>query len=735
MDLIATISETVISLFWIILGFGALIFVHELGHFLAAKWAGIRAEAFAVGMGPVMFAWRSGMGVKAGSTATEYERRTRELIEQKIAAGEQVIKPGGELRIEDIYRAGDELGLGETEYSLRWLPIGGFVKMLGQEDANPEYVSDDPRSYNRCSIGKRMIVVSAGVIMNIILAAILFVWAFMVGVRLEAPVIGQVASTRPAGLVVADNADQLGVTEPGLQPGDRIVSIDGDPAHTFADISIASAMSRPGLPVRFAVEREGVDDLLRFSLAPEHDAATGMRSIGVAPARSTTLIDKDDDGQISAILEQVGLLDQGVRPGMRLLSVNGRPASTFEQLAELVAQSDGSPVTTSWGTQDEQGERAGARVEATLELRPRMQPILYPTLSEDNFRDYELGLIGLSPLTMITQVPSSSHNVDVLQAGDVVLRVEDLNGPRQTEFRQTLQRHKGDAVELELLRDDKPVVVQARVNRKGMIGITIGSALDVPLIARPFTSRALPAAGKADTEVVPTPVASLQLPPGTMVTAVNDRAVSNWRDLWIALRDETTGAHASGTDATLSLGVTLPTPNRDHEDLDLTLTADDVRDLQDLDWTCGDLEVAFDAIYTVRSAEGNPVTALTMGVQETHKVLMITYLTIDRLVRRTVGVEQLRGPVGIVHIGVNIVDRGFIYMLFFFGMISVNLAVINFLPLPIVDGGLFLFLIYEKLKGKPPSIAFQNAATIVGLCLIGTIFLVTFYNDVMRLFS
>jgi regulator of sigma E protease len=66
-------------------------------------------------------------------------------------------------------------------------------------------------------------------------------------------------------------------------------------------------------------------------------------------------------------------------------------------------------------------------------------------------------------------------------------------------------------------------------------------------------------------------------------------------------------------------------------------------------------------------------------------------------------------------------------------MISVNLAVINFLPLPIVDGGLFLFLVYEKLKGRPPSIAFQNAATIAGLFLIGTAFIVTFYNDVMRL--
>jgi regulator of sigma E protease len=63
----------------------------------------------------------------------------------------------------------------------------------------------------------------------------------------------------------------------------------------------------------------------------------------------------------------------------------------------------------------------------------------------------------------------------------------------------------------------------------------------------------------------------------------------------------------------------------------------------------------------------------------------------------------------------------------------VNLAVLNFLPLPIVDGGLFLYLIYEKFKGRPPSIAFQNAAALLGLMIIGTIFVVTFYNDVMRL--
>ena len=110
-------------------------------------------------------------------------------------------------------------------------------------------------------------------------------------------------------------------------------------------------------------------------------------------------------------------------------------------------------------------------------------------------------------------------------------------------------------------------------------------------------------------------------------------------------------------------------------------------------------------------------------------------VTVEDLLRGSIGVEQLHGPVGIVHIGARIADRGFTYLIFFLAIISVNLAVINFLPIPIVDGGLFLFLVYEKLKGRAPSPAFQNAATIVGLAFIATVLLVGTWNDLTRLLS
>ena len=107
----------------IIFGFGVLIFVHELGHFLAAKWAGIRTEGFAIGMGPVMASWRKGIGLALGSTGGKVKEKTGKLP--------------ADLTDEELTRH----GMGETEYSLRWLPIGGFVKMLGQEDAKPGAVS------------------------------------------------------------------------------------------------------------------------------------------------------------------------------------------------------------------------------------------------------------------------------------------------------------------------------------------------------------------------------------------------------------------------------------------------------------------------------------------------------------------------------------------------------------------------------------------------------------------
>src|SRR3954447_20725081 len=155
----------VLAIAALVFGFGFVIFFHELGHFLAAKWVGIRVEQFAVGFGQAICSWRKGFGFALGSSARRYE---------------------------ELAGRGEAANVGETEYRLNWIPLGGYVKMLGQDDLNPNAVVNDPRAYNMKPIGKRMVIVSAGVIMNIILAIIGFSILFKMGFDVPPPVVGQV---------------------------------------------------------------------------------------------------------------------------------------------------------------------------------------------------------------------------------------------------------------------------------------------------------------------------------------------------------------------------------------------------------------------------------------------------------------------------------------------------------------------------------------------------------------
>lgn len=723
--------QTVFNILLIVLGFGILIFIHELGHFLAAKWAGIRAEAFAVGMGPTAISWRKGIGLRFGSTAPDYEKRVREHLMKQRGVGGEVKQDDdaiGDLPRADFYRIGDSIGLGETEYSLRWLPIGGFVKMLGQEDANPNAVSDDPRSYNMRPIGKRMVVVSAGVIMNLILAVILFVIAFVIGVRFEAPVVGDISPTLPAGRTAAVNAAEAGVTSIGLQPGDRVVSIDGDAAKTFADLQIASAMSRPGSTLSLTVERAGVEQPLTFLLQPEKDPATGLLSIGVAPGASTTLSNERDGAEIVAqLLERSGLTAAGVKPGMTLVSVNGREVTAFGQLTRAARESHGEALQTQWAVIDEQG-RPGASIDATLPVLPEMEEYRQREASGD------AGLIGFTPLTRFERAAEGSPNAGIIKPGDVLVKIADVTYPRRSQLFETLQKHRRQDIPIVVLRDGREVPLTCHVNRDGQLRVEISPADDVLITAQPvknFARYRRDEAGKIEDMNTPAGRAGLFATGGTRIVEIDGTTVETWRDLRSAILAATQSAAQSREPANVELVVQHPIAGSQRETVNIELTADEVARLHELTWVIDLPSYVFEPIYTVR--KGSPLQAVVMGFEETHKLVMMTYLTIDRLVRGSVGVDQLRGPVGIVHIGAKVADRGFTYLLFFLAMISVNLAVINFLPLPIVDGGLFLFLIYEKFKGRPPSLAFQNAATIVGFVIIGTTFIVTFYNDVLRL--
>lgn len=688
----------------VLLGFGLLILVHEAGHFAAAKWANIRTDAFAIGFGPVLCSWRKGIGFRMGSSSGEVERKTG--------------RPPRALTDDQL----DQFGIGETEYSLRILPLGGFVRMLGQDDLDPSAVSGDPRAYNRASIPRRMVVVSAGVLMNIVLAAVLFVIAFSIGVGFDAPVVGDVRTDSPASTATSPAQGDPA----GLKAGDRILRIDGRDMPTFADVQVAAAMAVPGEVMTIEVQRgEGT---INYAARVEISPITNMPSLGILPAASTTLV---NDPALPDVIERLFPDVDAAKlpgPGWTLTGVGPsghvEPVEVWSQLDEAADRTDGEYFDWWWTTSS--GDEWNGRVRAA----PTWQHLRYIDATSTTPVAWEEGIAGLVPLVEIRSVIPGSANDGVLRAGDVVLALDGVPGPRMRDFREIVAKHGAGPVAMTVERGGREIELTPTIVDEGLIEsspklqIYPGYAWSSPRLASPMRQVAL--AGPAGTPAtVTTPVADATIAPGARFAVHGDSGLTPWRALWVEVRR----ALQRGDDA---IQLTVDDPSGP---IELTIEFDErwAAQLAALQWRSPLPQQVFRPLQVVRSSGGNPFRAVAMGLHETWNFVVLTYVTIDRLFRGTVGVEQLHGPVGIVHLGTRIADRGIAYMLFFLALISVNLAVLNFLPLPIVDGGLMLYLIYEKIKGRPPSVGFQNGAALVGLLLIGTLFIVTFYNDLLRL--
>ena len=137
---------------------------------------------------------------------------------------------------------------------------------------------------------------------------------------------------------------------------------------------------------------------------------------------------------------------------------------------------------------------------------------------------------------------------------------------------------------------------------------------------------------------------------------------------------------------------------------------------------------------TMRVQTWNPIAALWIGIRKTVSNVTANYVTMQRMIfTRSMGVEHISGPVGIINLGIESAKQGVGDLIYLLGILSVGLAVINFLPLPIVDGGLMVFLIIEKIKGSPVSLKIQMVTQVVGLALLAVAFLLVTFNDITKL--
>jgi len=279
----------------LIIGLGVLVFVHELGHFILAKLVGIRVERFSLGFPPRM-------------------------IGKKI---------------------------GDTDYCISWIPLGGYVKMAGMidESLDKDSIKGEPWEFMSKPIYQRFLVILAGPVMNIALAILLFGGiAYIMGLK------------EPLGVSVGKIESQKIIAETTLQPGDMITSINNQPVKTWADVE-PLILKKDDITVGYERDRQ----ILKANFQSTYFDS----------------IEKSLPPVVGSLREDFPGIKAGLQIGDRIVAIDGKPIRTWSELTEVIHGSPEKLLTVEW-------VRDGLTM--TAEITPR----------RENLQGTEIGLIGIS---------------------------------------------------------------------------------------------------------------------------------------------------------------------------------------------------------------------------------------------------------------------------------------------------------------------------------------------------
>lgn len=607
----------------VVLGIGALIFVHELGHFLVAKKVGIRVHAFSLGFGPRIF---------------------------------------GFVR-------------GDTEYKLCAIPLGGYVKMAGEYPGEDNEGVDPEGMFTSKTISQRAWVVSAGVIMNVIFAMIAFPIAFSAGVPMDSTVVGNVRNGSPAW-------------HAGLQAGDEIIQVNDSDVLGFSDvrISVATADEDDGVDLR--ILRDGTTQTI--NLTPEYDEASGLMMAGILPALAPL-----------HFADGARALDAGISTDDEILQIEGIPS------AQLIGLGSGRfPHLFSTDNKALRFlvRRAGSGAEETVlvptflkdaedEDRPMIGVSICRRYVEDVADNSPAARAGLKPGMILRSVNGNATASDVdirreflsIEAGQTfTLIVSPSDGATTTE---TLTSSAGEGAGLSILNS----VVLSRH------GLELNIRPNMPAaVAGLQTGDELVALGSAGFD------------------ATDDNAFSDFVTL---VKDAGTEPFAitirrGGEEKTFQV---QPEPSR--AQVNGTLT-----------------ELAALRILSKKVAvpfPGSIKAGFSQALYQTKNILM----NIRSLFSGQVAAKNLGGIIAIAQVSYTFAEQGLAKILFFLAILSLNLAVLNILPIPVLDGGHLVFLAVEKIKGGPVSDRILGLANWVGLIFILALMVFVTFNDIKRIVS
>ncbi len=704
LGLLAVILQVAIAL-------GLVIFVHELGHFAVAKWCGVKCEKFYLGF--------DFFGLKL----LKFQR-------------------------------------GETEYGIGIVPLGGYVKMLGQED-NPARLREeieqgkkrqeqpeeagrsaasgaapegeplegsgpegeppagepaeaaeppptpahvavaenalyDPRSYLSKSVPQRMAIISAGVVMNVVFAFVCAVVAYSIGVRQIESGVG--------GLIAGEAGWQA-----GFEVGDRITAINDRPVKAFRELREAVALGDAEQEIVFTVERFGVDEPIELRTRPDLDR--GRPTIGVTNPFTTTLL-SEQTAQRAGFEHpsEPGSPAREARPtfefGDRVVAIDRQPIEHYAQVDRLLAAHPERELTFSVERHRPDTE-AKAAAPDVVDIGVAPNPVR------------RLGLVmAWGDITAVRAgSPAAAAGIG---PGDRIAAVDGQPPGDPMTLPERLRRRAGETVTLTLHREGdvaRDVAVTLGPPRQAAQSASVDSPLDLPALGVTYEvhghiADVLPdsPAARAELQAGDTIAEATIIPPAEPtpeqrqldqeeVTVVFGDHAPAWPAFFFALQQSLPGSTVALTTADGRTVAVEPAP------------ADD--------WHRGHRGLIFEPPYFYRQAR-SPGEALLMGGRETVHVVAQVYGFLRRIGTQ-ISPRQVAGPITIARVAGQLAYEGFGQFLIFITLLSANLAVLNFLPIPLLDGGHMVFLAYEGIRGKPADERVQIALTYLGLLFILTL--------------
>ena len=290
---------------------GILVFVHELGHFIAAKRVGIRVEQFSLGFPPKMVGWKRG----------------------------------------------------ETEYRISWLPVGGYVKMAGQDDFTPEEGSGKPYEFYSKPIWQRIIVIGAGPVTNWAFSLVLF-WLIILVSGLA------VIKTTQVGKVSKPDV----ISGRSLAAGDRIVAVNGKEVTTWEGIYENLKADETPVLQELVVEKGGGAEQVVLQIPVQRDSFLTHVHPYIAP-------------RVGTVMEGHPAEKAGMCAGDRVVAINGDTVRLWSEVVEIIHQHPGDSLVISW-------ERAGESF--TAPIVPDSREIM-----DENKEIITIGMIGIKrPVVM-----------------------------------------------------------------------------------------------------------------------------------------------------------------------------------------------------------------------------------------------------------------------------------------------------------------------------------------------